>query len=514
MGILKRIIVLSLAIFALLGLGASTAMAQDRPPAPPMNPSPSLNLPEAGGDQNDFQRAYAQCVEENQDKGAWEKLADTGEGNLWGEFFGAPDSPLLGLLSDELNCASTETWNHPGDAASAAVDNAASAFWGDPVGDLAKAVMEGNVSAFATVMTFWMSVPIPGLSGSAGMDGIRNLTWELQLAFLGFGIVFAGIRLALARKQAVLDGAEESAKMITRTIFAVTLLPLLVLTLHAAGDVFSAFVIEQATGDSNAAISGIAWIDEETGLGPVVSLLFAGLSLLGSVIQLIALIVREAILTLAVALAPIAAAISVTNNGRMSWSSIMTFTIGALLFKPVASLIYAFAFWASSSDDAASAIVGAVLLAVAGLALPQIIRIVAPAAESISGSGEQMASMAGATGAMAGSIASRGGSSHSVSGAGGAGGASGSGSGGSGGASGTGGSAASGASYGGPYTGGGSRGAAAARTTGKAMSGAAGLAGGAIGGAAKALQVAGTGVRTASNIAEGSVGNYHGRINR
>lgn len=512
----RRLVLVIAAVVLALVAGAGVSAAQDRPDAPPLQPSPNLNLnkQDEANQGNDFQQDYAKC-EDGDTGGLVGTLVDSALRAL------GPGTQVLTMTDNPLRCTLKAGAANPVDAAATGLENAASAFWGDPVGKLAKAVMEGNVSAFAMVMTFWMSVPIPGLSGAAGMNGIRNITFELQFVFLAFGIVFAAIKLAIARKQAVLDGAEETARMITRTIFAVTLLPLLVLTLHAIGDSFSSFVIEKAAGEGSGTINGIAWIDEETGLGPVVSLLFAGLALLGSVVQLIALIVREAILTLAVALAPMAAAISVTNSGRMSWNSIMTFTAGALLFKPVASLIYVFAFWAAQSEDVASAIVGAVLLAVAGLALPSIIRIVAPAAESISGSGAQMAGLAAATGAMAGSLASRGGSG--ASGAGGGAGASG--------------SAASGSSsYGGQYTGGGSpggggggraanaaspNGSSPARAGGSRATAAgagakkvAGLAGGAIGGAAKAMQAAGAGVSAASNIAEGSIGNYHGRIQR
>ncbi|MBM4600347.1 hypothetical protein GS440_19155 [Rhodococcus hoagii] len=237
---------------------------------------------------NDFQQDYAKC-EDGDNGGLVGTVIDSALTVL------GPATQVLTMTDNPLRCTLKAGAANPVDAAATGLENAASAFWGDPVGKLAKAVMEGSVSAFAMVMTFWMSVPIPGLSGAAGMNGIRNITFELQFVFLAFGIVFAAIKLAIARKQAVLDGAEESARMITRTIFAVTLLPLLVLTLHAIGDSFSSFVIEKAAGEGSGTINGIAWIDEETGLGPVVSLLFAGLALLGSVVQLIALIVREAI---------------------------------------------------------------------------------------------------------------------------------------------------------------------------------------------------------------------------
>ncbi|NMM90666.1 hypothetical protein B2J88_41125 [Rhodococcus sp. SRB_17] len=533
MGILKKIVAAVAVLVAAILLAAVPASAQDRPDVPPPSHSPQLNLEDKTQQEgNDFQKDRRECKEnseaaEARNKERLEEFDRTGDKTLVNEQW---ETTMENSAVREAGCLLGSLFSNPGAAFSTALSSTASTFWGDPVGKFTKAVMEGNVAAFSTVMTFWMSIPIPGLTGGDAMAGIRNLTWEIQLVAFAIGMIVAATKLVIARQQAVSEGADETAKMLTRTIFAAGLLPTLVIIFHLAGDAFSTWVIQQASGgDLNAKINGIAWVDEKTGLGPVLALVLSGLGLLGSVMQLIALLVREAVLAIVVGLAPVAAAQSATGTGRQSWSTMMGFVVAALLFKPVASLFYAFAFWAASSNTASDAVVGSVLLAVAGLSLPSLMAAIGPVGAGGGGGSQQAAAMAGATGAVIGGAAalgSRGGSGGVR--AGGAGGGSSSGGGGGKG------SPASGAksSYAGRFSGGGSSGGGAsgggASGTRRAASsavrtaalvgsgvGAVGAAAGALGrGAAAAGQAASQGAASASNIAGGAVGNYHGQIPR
>ena len=433
--------------------------------------------------------------------------------------------------ADQFFCLDSAFSDHPGDAFSTAVDSAVSTFWGDPVGDFAKSVMEGNTQAFRSVMTFWMSSGIPGLAAENAMSGLRNLISGFTVVALFASIIIAMIKLAIARKQAVMEGATETATMLVRTVVTVSLLPILVLMFHQGGDIASAYALEKFVGgDLNEKITAITAFDDKTGLGPILALACAGFAFLGSVAQLIALLIREAVLCVVVAVIPLAAAASATGTGRSSYKSMIAFTLGALLFKPVATLLYLFAFWASSassSDQIATVIIGSVLLAIIGFSLPTLIKIVAPAADTISAGGREVGQLGAAGGAVmgaGGTAASRalGSVANSV------GGSSGGGKGGSSGAAGTG--ARSSPGFQGRYNGGsspshagassGPMGAARRVGTAAASAGRTGTSA-TLRGAAGALKAAGTVGRTAGSVsttlgsaAEGAVGNYHGRIQR
>ncbi|OZD60834.1 hypothetical protein CH263_20300 [Rhodococcus sp. 06-1059B-a] len=503
---------LLLAVIALGIVAGSNAVAYAQDPPPPAIPG----IADIAQDSNDFQKDRRDCLTE---------VADGSNG--FQDFM----NDITGNAVPEAACLVQSFEDNPGDAVSTAVSSAASSFWGDPIGDFTKSVMEGNAQAFRTVMTFWMTAGIPGLAADTAMSGLRNIVTGLTVAALFASIVIAMTKLALARKQAVMQGATETANMLVRTVGAVTLLPVLVLMFHQLGDVMSAFALEKFVGgDLNEKITAITAFDDKTGLGPVLALACAGFAFLGSVAQLIALLIREAVLCVVVAIIPLAAASSATGTGRSSYKSMIAFTLGALLFKPVATLLYLFAFWAASAsatDQVATVIIGSVLLAVVGFSLPSLVRIVAPAAETISSGGRE-AGMLGAAGAAvatgAAGMGSRalGGAARMV------GGAAGAGAGGSSGAAGTGARNSSG--FQGRYTGSnsttqssGSQGpSGAGRKVGKAVASVAarGTSTG-LRGAAGALRATGSGARTAGSIAttlgaagDGAIGNYHGRIQR
>ncbi|MGU3438158.1 hypothetical protein ACNHUS_34760 [Actinomycetes bacterium M1A6_2h] len=506
----RAVMIVMLIVIAIAG-GTGLAHAQDPTPAPAPNLTEQINPDTAG---NDFQQERRECVADG-------SITNTSIGASILDAFGAGD------FANEALCLDRAISNHPADALSTGIASTASAFWGDPVGDFAKSVLEGNTQAFRSVMTFWMSSGIPGLAADNAMSGLRNIISGFTVVALFASIIIAMTKLAVARKQAVMEGATETAAMLVRTVVTVSLLPILVLMFHQAGDVASAYALEKFIGgDMNEKITAITAFDDKTGLGPILALACAGFAFLGSVAQLIALLIREAVLCVVVAVIPLAAAASATGTGRSSYKSMISFTLGALLFKPVATLLYLFAFWASaasSSDQIATVIIGSVLLAVIGFSLPALIKIVAPAAESISAGGREV----GMLGAAGGSVMGAGGlaASHAVGSAantvgGGKGGASG--------AAGTGARPATGLQ--GRYTGGsspahagassGPMGAARRAGSGAASAGRTGTSA-ALRGAAGALKAAGNAGRTAGSVsstlgsaAEGAVGNYHGRIQR
>ncbi|OZD85335.1 hypothetical protein CH260_20540 [Rhodococcus sp. 05-2256-B2] len=517
---LTSLLVLTAALAATVLL-AGPATAQEPAPAP--LPSLTESLDTAADPGNAFQQTRRQCLDMN-------PAENVDVPGLVGLATDAASALGFGDELNEIGCLEAATVINPGDAISTGVSSAASAFWGDPVGDFAKSVMEGNTQAFRSVMTFWMSSGIPGLAAENAMSGLRNIISGFTVVALFASIVIAMIKLAIARKQAVMEGATETATMLVRTVVTVSLLPILVLMFHQGGDIASAYALEKFVGgDLNEKITAITAFDDKIGLGPVFALACAGFAFLGSVAQLIALLIREAVLCVVVAIIPLAAAASATGTGRSSYKSMIAFTLGALLFKPVATLLYLFAFWAassSSSDQIATVIIGSVLLAVIGFSLPALIRVVAPAAESISAGGREVGTLGQAGGAVTSGAAMSGartlGSASSK--------ASGS-SGGSGGRAGSTGSAGTGArpapglqgrytgssgSSGSPGPSGATRGMAKGMATAGLTAASAGLAG-----AAGALKIAGSGARAVGNTAgtlgaaaDGAIGNYHGRIQR
>lgn len=308
---------------------------------------------------------------------------------------------------DEAGCATGSSLSHP----LAFGQAKASDFWNDAIGKLAKAALAGVGTMLETALQLWAKTDLfPQMGGqSSAMMGVRSYTLEIQIILMIVGIVAASIKLAIERQKAILEGATEVAAMMVRTGIAAFLLPSAVLLLHHAGDAFSSWVLyESSGGDVAAALSNITMISQDSPLGPFVVMFISLFTLLGTFVQIVSLVIREAILIIVVALAPIVAAMSATPGGKRSWDSVIAFTLAALAFKPIGSLIYAIAFWQSGASDTPAQVTSMVLLGLAGFMMPSLVRLFAPAA-SILGSNSGAATLvagaaAGAVGA-AGTIA-------------------------------------------------------------------------------------------------------------
>ncbi|MEX6462808.1 hypothetical protein AB6N35_00315 [Dietzia cinnamea] len=420
-------------------------------------PATAQDLPES---QNSFQELYHECRE----------FIDTDP--FTGEDGGARDHEASNFLDGALNqlgntvasgtCNAISAVRHPGDALEAAASTAASAFWGDPIGDFVKSLLEGNAQALSLIMTMWIKEsPFSGADFESSVAGVFNLTLWAQVLLFVVSLIIAGARMAVARNRGLGDGFEDVGQLVFNFILAGAALPAVIMSLHMATDLVSTqWLTDGLGGDPEAKINAVALIDEKTGLGPAAVLILVVFALLGALAQMLALVIREGLLVVVVGLLPLAAASFALSTGKQAFKSMIGFVVAALLFKPVATLLYLVAFWLSSGTEQPSvmeAVSAMLLLAAAGLVLPALMRVVAPAVSaSVSGGSAAGigAAAAGVTGAVAGAAgAALGNAQQSFSG-----GASSSGSGNQ--------SAANGAAYLGPHSSGGSSSPPAAGSSG------------------------------------------------
>lgn len=400
---------------------------------------------------------------------------------------GRPGEIIAGGLHS-ANCLVKGMDADLGGAITTAGSNTASAFWGDPIGDFVKSLLEGNAQSLALIMTMWIKEsPFSGADFASSVQGVFNLTLWAQALLLVVSLIVAGTRMAVARNRGLGDGFEDVGQVMFNFILAGAALPTVILSLHIATDAISAQWLEDGLGgDPKATINAVAMINEETGLGPAAVLILVVFALLGALAQMVALVIREGLLIVVVGLLPLAAASWSLSTGKQAFKSMVGFVVAALLFKPIATLLYLVAFWLSAGTESPSvmeAVSSMLLLASAGLVLPALMRVVAPAvSQSVAGGSAAGigAAAAGATGAVAGVAgAALGHAGQSLSAAG---------SGGSSGSGGGSGAAANGAAYLGAHS---SGGAAESGPSGASPGGGGGPAGG--GGASPAGAPAGGG---------------------
>ncbi|MFD4431364.1 hypothetical protein [Nocardia sp. NPDC058497] len=287
---------------------------------------------------------------------------------------------------------------------SAAV-GAAGAVRDSVIDGLAADLIESLVVALRIVMAWWTTFPSPELSTVSGRPApvlaqIREYTSGLQVVLLTAGIMFAAARLALAKRGAVAGEAQESFLMLARAIFGALTFGALITVATTAGDEFASWVIFDVTNnDLDTAVSRIADPKIMANLGPGILLVLGVLGVISLLVQMVMLVVRQALLVVVVAVIPMAAAASGTGPGSQAYKRLVAWSLAFVLWKPVGALVYAIAFTVTGGSDQTDppmVLLGVILMVMSVVVLPALIRLIAPAVATLGGGGGAASVLAGA----------------------------------------------------------------------------------------------------------------------
>lgn len=284
-----------------------------------------------------------------------------------------------------------------GKAASAAADSAV----GGTFEKIVNSLLSGYQQMLTWALAWWIKLPSPKLDDSSSlMQDIHDHTVQIQLIGLTFSLMFFGLRMIVERKRSVGDDAEEGFKLLIRAALATSAIPLMLTVGGRISDSISNWLVSEAVGASadGGVIKNFLKLNllSGSGLGTTAIGVVALVGFLGALLQLILLVVREAMLLLVVAGLPIAASFSGTGPGSQSYQRMVTWAVAFLLFKPVGALTYYIAFRAGSDQtNAQQVVLGMVLMLLCAFVLPSLMRLIAPAVSSM-GSGGSGAAAAGA----------------------------------------------------------------------------------------------------------------------
>lgn len=174
-------------------------------------------------------------------------------------------------------------------------------------------------------------------------------------------------------------------------------------------DAFSTWLMDEATQGQSANFGSVILSTASIPSGGLfVVLVMGGAALIANIVQIGLLYLRAALLILVIAIFPVVAAASASKMGEAWWRKLTGFVIAVILYKPVATIIYALGVCVLSSaagkEDVADAltayILGGIFLVAAALALPPLISFIMPVTAAIGGGG------VGAAAAGVGAVAS------------------------------------------------------------------------------------------------------------
>ena len=203
--------------------------------------------------------------------------------------------------------------------------------------------------------------------------------------------------------------------------------------LMTAGDQFAPWIIQKATGEE-LSLSGMLSLSEMMLIYPGGGLFLAIIGLLGAVVNVLFMVIQGALASTMFALLPAVAAGSGTEMGSNAFRQLQGWLLAVILFKPVAAIIYAFGMMQMKNppaieglDDIGKSIYNAcvamVILGMAALALPALIKFLVPVAAAATSNafsgGAAVAGVAAAGSAvvMVGAVAATGGAAAPAAGA-------------------------------------------------------------------------------------------------
>ncbi|MDY3128139.1 MAG: hypothetical protein SOW59_08480 [Corynebacterium sp.] len=287
------------------------------------------------------------------------------------------------------------------DGAGAVAEAAKSAFWNSTIGKMTEAFLEGHTQLFQAVLTLWMTFDFDPRVGEENITGVRNIVVLLSAAALMISLIVGGIRLAVNQRQGLDDGLADIGAVLVRMAVASSLVPVITISGMTLADSLANEIMTQfGPSDIELLVHLADGMGFEVVFGPVLILVIVVVSMLGSAMQFVALAVRFLIVPIAAGLAPLFAAGSGTSTGKAGLSHLYGYLAAAIVFKPVAALLYVMVWWWSTgligSDtteitneaDGVAKLLVFVMLGVVGYSAPSLVKLVSPvAAPAAGGSG-------------------------------------------------------------------------------------------------------------------------------
>ena len=304
---------------------------------------------------------------------------------------------------------------------------------GDVVSAVAHAVFTAVGQMVATVATLWVHVPTPdlvasGCDPSTGPCQPSDTVGFLQSDLKWLTVAVAAVSLGVGASRMVIDarrGEQAGRELLGGLLRFVILSGLgatLIWMLVQVGDSFSTWILSQSLqcvtvngarscSDFGANMTVLLGFSTATAvsLGWGMLLILLGLvAILASVIQVLLMYMRGGLLVLFAGLIPLVAANWTSEMGKHQYKRGIAWTTAAVLYKPAAAVVYAAAFRLAGQNVFAgggaigSVLAGLMMMILAVVALPALVRFVAPVTAAVAGGG-----MAGILGAGAGYAALR-----------------------------------------------------------------------------------------------------------
>lgn len=308
--------------------------------------------------------------------------------------------------------------SNPGEWAGCIVGGAVDKAVDSGATNLGEAMMGAWDSIMKGFLTSWLDAGMMVSLDGASMQWLSDQLQVISIFLTTVGIMIACVWTMVHARG---DQAVKASKALFMVFLVTTAGTALMQVAIPAGDAFAKYILDEAgvTVNGYDQIGPVA--GAVTSIGPGLAIVAGIFGVIATLLQWIIMIVRATVLPLLIAVWPVAAAAAMIRGAEGSFSTVTKWLIAFLIYKPVAAIIYAFAWKLKSGGDGIGGVInGMLLLVLAVAALPAIMKLLSPATAAMgSAAGGTMAMAAGAAvvsaGVAAGAAVATGGASAGAS---------------------------------------------------------------------------------------------------
>ncbi|GAA1563417.1 hypothetical protein GCM10009789_15600 [Kribbella sancticallisti] len=278
--------------------------------------------------------------------------------------------------------------------------------------ELSRQLANGALDSLHSLSTFWIDLKAPTLATGSGEDWANSGTvgflqdniLQVSAAIFTVAVLIAGIRIAWEQR------AEPLQQLLKATMLFIVVSAAGTATLQLLvgwSDEFALHIVQQAVPSGqtfDSAMSDLAMGgDAENAAARALPILLAMFSsvlvFVAAAIQVVLLLIRSAMLVLLAGTFPLAAAATNTEVGKVWFKKYCGWALAFIAYKPAAALIYAAAFRMNaegvngqSGNTLVQVLTGLMMLALAILALPALLRFAVPITAAVAGGSSAMGS--------------------------------------------------------------------------------------------------------------------------
>jgi hypothetical protein len=269
--------------------------------------------------------------------------------------------------------------------------------------ELSEQASEAAAEMLKAMVAGWLYIPTPDVADDSGTVAYLRAYTNWAVAAIAVGaVLIAAIRLAWERNGR--EAGSFAKGLVTMVVLAGAGVPAVQL-LIGIGDSYSNWILDASAGkDLGARLRAFAPAVATSGLSALMVIGISIMMFLATMVQLLLLLARGAGLVLLAGLLPLAAASGIAGSGRAIRDRYLTWLLALVLYKPTAATIYAAVFWMlGKGQDLTTLLTGLVMFCLAIVALPALMRLIAPAVSVLSsgGSGGALVAATSAAGQVA-----------------------------------------------------------------------------------------------------------------